>query len=157
MEYTGDAQLKELLSEVGASLVYDEDHVLKKATRVAELLTKALIRLRSLKTKIVLERTPFLLPHFPVRNVTANGSGIGYDETFGIILPNLPLNQYTIEYEVGYKEDQTPAIVESLILNLAAYSLTPDPRFKEAATAEAEIVRARYDRLAKERQNGQTH
>lgn len=104
----------------------------------------------------MLTREPFPLGHFPIREVVINGMEIDHIPEAGVLLPDLPPHSYSVSYKVGYEGDQVPVIVGSLILNLAAYELSGEEDFKQAAIAEAVTVKQQRQRI-KERNNAEAY
>lgn len=142
MRHPSKVELEELLPKAGALSVLEVSKLLKQATMAAEILTKDSILPKNMTQVIMLSTQPFQLEHFPIRDVFVNGMEMNFDPSTGVLYPHLPPHSYKVSYKVGYEGDQVPEIVGSLILNLAAYKLSKNEDFKEAAIVEAGIIKA---------------
>lgn len=138
MGHPSRIQLEELLAPGDFTV---PENLLEIATLAAEFLTKTDIKIKEINLSLMLGSEEFQLEHKHIHFVRINDEAINFIGEEGVLLPNLPLDSYEVSYKVGYKNDEVPALIESLILNLAAYKLTKESSFKEAALAEAEMVR----------------
>lgn len=126
----------------------DVEEALELATRATEILTKVDVRERNVKETILVTDGKVRLKHHPVRDIKVAGmSTSGTDEAEGLIkLEQYQPNTYEITYRVGFQKEWLPAIIFSIITNLARYQLTGQVMYREEALTELVVVRQQRDK-----------
>lgn len=145
--YPTTEDVKRVLSEGGARFTSEGlEGILERIPDYLTLLLGVKVRFEVIEETRELEPGKNYLDTWPIGVFSLEGSHTGrffIDKALGLVLSKMPLTEFNLVYEVGFKQGYLPALFRETILELAAYLVDKTEDRKETVVSLLEVLKSK--------------